>query len=137
MAGDKFMQIKYPSIRFELMRNLEKLSDLNYQNAVWVAQKYPVNIEFDSFDLVVHFIYDDTSLGEDASGMLGITFIDEAEVRAFREVVGALDLLFEKHGTNLSDRDYIHKPEWVEVVKSARQALAVMRSKQKLLTGDE
>lgn len=131
MADMKFAEIKYPSMRSELIYNLKKLADLDYQNRVWVAKKYPENVEFDSFDLVVNFIYDDTPLADDALSMLGVILINKEEVCAICSLVNSLNSLFDKYGTDLSDEEYISKPEWLFVVNMARQALVAIDSGSK------
>ena len=122
----EFSKIKYPSMRGELLHNLKKLSDDSYQSRVWVKNIYPENVEFDNFDLVVHFIFDDTSLGDDPASMLGVVLYNENEVELMSALVKALDILFEKYGTVLSDEDYMEKPEWARIVQSAQKAYSTM-----------
>jgi hypothetical protein len=68
----------------------------------------------------VHFIYDDTCLGEDPSKGIGWYLHDEREATAVREVVAALDAMFDALGTKASDAEYLGSKYWSAVVDAAK-----------------
>ena len=118
--------MKFPRMRGQLRSVLESLSNRSYQEAAWVRKEFPPGIEYDNLDLAVHFFFDDTELSRETSSAIGLFLYDEKEANAVRAVVQALDLLFERYGTALDDSDYIHKPEWEAVLRSATEALSVL-----------
>jgi hypothetical protein len=115
-----FPVIKYPEMRDELVEHLKALSDRQYQEAVWVRGESRAGIEHDELDVAIHFIYDDTCLGEDPSLAIGCYLKDEIEAQSIRELVHNLDNLFSKYGLDLSDGEYINKPEWTCVLQAAQ-----------------
>lgn len=49
---------------------------------------------------------------------------DEAD--CIKNLVSAIDVVFDTYGVELSDQEYLDKKEWEDVVKSARAALKVL-----------
>ncbi len=47
-------------------------------------------------------------------------------MHAVTTVIRAIDLVLKQYGTALTDEQYIHTPEWAQVVASAQAALAVL-----------
>ncbi|WP_460552642.1 SCO4402 family protein [Comamonas piscis] len=127
MAKMEFSKIKYPNMRDELLHYLSNLSNITYQKNAWVEGEFPPGVEFDNLDSAIHFLFDDTSLGDDPSSMVGVILIDEREVKFIADLIEALNSVFEKYGLNLSDESYINLPEWKEVIKRAQEALDVLK----------
>lgn len=115
-------KLKYPDMRSELLQHLFELSDLDYQKKFWAEGQQDAEVGHDEMDYSIHFIYDDTCLGSDASKAIGWFLKNEDEAKAIRNLVCSLDLIFEKYGKQLSDGDYINKPGWMQVITSAREA---------------
>ena len=118
--------VKYPKMREELLETLRSLADREYQHKVWLEGDYPQEIECDSFDEVVHFLYDDTVLAENPDAAIGVIIEDEKEARLISAVCQAIDLVFEALGTGVSDEEYITSSEWTMVVEATLKALQVM-----------
>jgi hypothetical protein len=121
--------VKYPKMREELLETLRSLADREYQHKVWLEGDYPPEIECDSFDEVVHFLYDDTVLAENPDAAIGVIIEDEKEARLMEAVCQAIDLVFEALGTGVSDEEYIKSSEWTKVVEAAFRALQAMEIK--------
>ncbi|AZE86901.1 hypothetical protein [Pseudomonas sp. 31 R 17] len=121
-------ELKFPSMREELISYLSGLSDLDYQYQAWVERSSP-SLDYDEFNYTVHFLYDDTSLAENASDWIGLVLRDEKEARSIENVVSALNVIFDKYGTELSDREYLEKNEWLWVVNASKDALSILLSK--------
>ena len=117
-------ELKFPSMREELIAYLSGLSDLEYQYQAWVERSSP-GLDYDELNYTIHFLYDDTGLAENASNWLR----DEIEARSVENVVSALDLVFDKYGTELSDKEYLEKKEWLWVVNASKDALSILLSK--------
>lgn len=121
-------ELKFPSMREELISYLSRLSDLDYQYQAWVERSSP-GLDYDELNYTIHFLYDDTGLAENASDWIGLVLRDEIEARSVENVVSALDLVFDKYGTELSDKEYLEKKEWLWVVNASKDALSILLSK--------
>jgi hypothetical protein len=119
--------VKYPWMRDELTAVLKSLSSREYQEKYWIGLEFDEKVKEDNFDLSVHFLYDDTELSEAPERTVGIILKDENEVVAIRRLVRAIDVVFERYGLNLSDAQYLQKPEWKAVIDSARDGLRVIK----------
>jgi hypothetical protein len=118
----------YPDMRQQLLCTASRLADPEYQQRVWVRREMPPGIDVDSFDQAVHFIYDDTCLGEDADEAIGLYVRDEREARAIKSLVDAMDKLFSAKGTNLTDAEYLASQEWPQVVDTAKALCRALES---------
>lgn len=125
--------VKYPKMREELLETLRTLADREYQHKVWLEIDYPPGIEYDSFDEVVHFLYDDTVLAENPNAAIGLIIENEKEVCLIQAVCSAIDELFEVLGLDKSDREYINSDEWETVVSAASCALDVMENQRVMI----
>lgn len=118
--------IKYPEMRKELVGHLQALADPEYQQRVWVEGGSEGAIQHDEFDYAVHFLYDDTQLAKDPRSTIGSILRDTWEADRIETLVSAIEGIFQKYGTELSDAQYIELPEWLSVVGAAREALAAV-----------
>jgi len=128
MEKIELSELKFPSMREELISYLSGLSDLEYQYQAWVERSSP-GLDYDELNYTIHFLYDDTGLAENASNWIGLVLRDEVEARSVENVVSALDLVFDKYGTELSDKEYLEKKEWLWVVNASKDALSILLSK--------
>ena len=112
-------------MREELISYLSRLSDLDYQYQAWVERSSP-GLDYDELNYTIHFLYDDTGFAENASDWIGLVLRDEIEARSVENVVSALDLVFDKYGTELSDKEYLEKKEWLWVVNASKDALSIL-----------
>jgi len=115
----------YPQMRHTLRVTASRLADMEYQQRAWVRGDVPPG-SVDSFDLAVHFIYDDTSLAEGAVDCIGWYVRNAEEATLIDELVGALEVLFSVHGTTESDAHYLGSEEWAGVVASAKRLCEVL-----------
>ncbi len=118
--------VKYPEMRKELVGHLQALSDPDYQRRVWVGKNKEGTIQHDEFDYAVHFLYDDTPLSDDPRSTIGWILSTELEADLIEKLVGAIESIFQKYGTGLTDEQYIGLAEWGGVVDAAREALVVI-----------
>jgi len=115
-------EVKYPSMRAELVEYLRGLSDRDYQQSAWVEHNYPPPVKYDDLDMAIHFLFDDTNLSDDAEDSIGWFLYDESEAGLVSAVTRALDAVFDKYGLGESDEFYIHTKEWDAVLTAARAA---------------
>ncbi|PIF76585.1 hypothetical protein CLU95_3752 [Variovorax sp. 54] len=116
--------ITYPEMRQELIEYLQGLADPQYQRRVWVDQLLEDGVQHDEFDYAVHFLFDDTALASDPHSTIGWILKDASEADTVTAVVASIEAVFAKHGTKLSDAEYIELPEWHSVVATAATAVA-------------
>jgi len=109
-------------MRAELLAYLQGLSDPDYQRRVWVGGEMSNGVQHDEFDYAVHFLYDDTKLADDPQSMIGWILRDAEEAEAIALLIGLIEDVFEKHGVELSDAQYISLPEWNSIVGAAKTA---------------
>ncbi|MBV6663703.1 hypothetical protein KV572_22365 [Pseudomonas yamanorum] len=118
-------ELKFPSMREELVSYLAGLSDSYYQYRAWVERSSP-DLAYDELDYTIHFLYDDTGLAENAYTWIGLVLKNDQEARAIEDVVQAINALFDKYGTDLSDKEYLEKEEWARIVCVSKDALKVL-----------
>jgi hypothetical protein len=119
-------EIKYPSMRMELRGYLDSLSDAAYQEKVWLRGEPHGSVVHDNFGNAVHFLFDDTELSSEPLAAVGDILRDATEADQIVAVVAALEVIFDKYGTRLSDAEYVALPEWQQVLKTAASALAAI-----------
>ncbi|WP_426993450.1 SCO4402 family protein [Methylomonas sp. CM2] len=114
--------MKYLNLRNELIFYLKGLSDAEYQRSCWINHDYQCGIEYDEFDLAVHFLFDDTTLSSESESWIGLCLKNKEEAFKVKRVCDAIEVIFEKYGTLLSDREYVALPEWEIVLSAAMDA---------------
>lgn len=114
--------MKFPNIRNQLIVTLKGLSDITYQHSCWVNHNCPEPIKYDEFDLAVHFLFDDTTLYSEPENWIGLCLKNKDEAIKVKEVCDAIEAIFEKYGSSLSDKEYIELPEWKAVLSTAAVA---------------
>lgn len=112
--------VKYPSMRADLCSYLSSLSDVTYQNHVWVQGHTPTSR--DSFGDIIHFLYDDTKLAISSSDCMNTILQNQVEAEHIASLILILDKMFEVYGLKLTDAEYVSKPEWKQVVELAAAA---------------
>lgn len=122
-------QLKYPEIRKELIDYIHGLSDEKYQYQAWVEGIRPGG-GHDELDYVVHFLYDDTDLADNPESMIGWVLVGKNESDVIVKVVSSLNVVFDKYGTELSDKEYIIKEEWIGVINAAKEAERILLSSE-------
>lgn len=69
---------------------------------------------------------DDLQIRDSPSSAIGDVLRDDREAAAFAPLNDALEGLFEKYGTELSDKEYLSLAEWIPVVAAAKSLLGVL-----------
>lgn len=122
--------IRFPHLRPELIDTLQTLADPEYQQQAWVEQNVPPGIE-DSFDIAIHFLYDDTHLADNPEATVGLILEKSEEVFLIKGLIKALDQVFETLGLEATDEEYINCPQWEQVLRTAKAALSVINKNQR------
>lgn len=121
------MSIKYPSMRQNLVDVLCRLSDLDYQQAVWLdsSQEQIRDSEYDYFDLTTKSLLDDF-IWDAAERLIGAIFRDTEELEASLDVVKQLSIFLQTKTTNQGVDMYINDPDWLLIVATARNAIRIL-----------
>jgi hypothetical protein len=114
--------IKFPDMRMNVLSNLHSLSNEQHQRRCWVRHE-----AYDCFDEVIHALFDDSGFDRGPNSSIGVLLFDEREADHIRAAMDLIDTLFAKYGKELSDADYMSKPEWRGIVAGAKDALEVMK----------
>ncbi|KYC39213.1 hypothetical protein WA1_31190 [Scytonema hofmannii PCC 7110] len=122
--------VQYPKMRGELLETLRSLASREYQQKAWINHNYPAGVLYDSFDEVVHFLFDDTILAENPNAAIGVILENDKEARLIAAVCTAIKQVFEAHGTEMSDEEYINSSKWTNVVEAASMALHLITNEQ-------
>lgn len=123
---DAMTEIEFPSMRDEVRGALERLSDRNHQQAVWVEHRLPHENYYDELKLEIHILFDDIDVCEDPDRWVGAVLFP-SEVEPFRPLGQALDTLLDDLG-DAPDAAYLTDPRWDDVLRLAAAALAAMNS---------
>lgn len=121
-------KLMYPNMREELLEYLGGLADVDYQQKVWVRGEPHPGVQHDELDYALHFLFDDTDLAATPEKSIGVFLLNKEEARLVHSVTQALDSLLTQYGVELSDAEYLAKPEWIKVVDSARVALDTLKN---------
>jgi hypothetical protein len=115
--------MKYPEMREELFGYLKGLSSRSYQVDCWLNGKCLPGVEHDELDYSIHFLFDDTALSDNPESLIGIILKNKEEADLIALLCKQIDLIFNKYGTDLSDKEYIELSEWNDVISAAQSAL--------------
>ena len=111
--------IRFPAMRNELMVCLRSL----YES--WAIGPLDLGRTEYYLDFVIHFLYDDTALSEDASREVGWFLRSEEEAVRIREIVAAMDMFFEEYGTYLKEAHWLQDWRWLDLMAAISRFLAV------------
>jgi len=132
MKNEAQTDVKFPQMREELLGTLTSLSEESYQQRVWIEHKLPAGHTpktfYDSFDLVVHFLFDDTHLADNPKKTIGSILKNSSEAEAIKTLTQKIDRVLQVVGNQGSDKDYISSAEWPEVIDAAKAALKVLNN---------
>ena len=117
--------VRYPYMREALLETIHKLANREYQHRAWVNQEFPDPNRYDCFDNVVHFLFDDSYLADDAERTIGAILENEKEAEVVQRIINSINIVLKKLGTEASDEEYINCPEWDDVVVAATVALEI------------
>lgn len=121
------MSIKYPSMRHNLIDILSRLSDLDYQQAMWlnISDEQIRASEYDYFDLTTRSLLDDI-IWDAGDRLIEALFRDREELEASMEVVTRLTTFLQTKPITAHIEEYLNDPDWLQIVAAARNAIRIL-----------
>lgn len=117
--------VRYPNARWQVMDAVASLSDPDYQERIWIRREYPHPNFYDSFDQVVHTLFDDWTVLPDPRAAVGAILVDGPEVPRLADLGATLSRLIDRLG-DVPDEHYLNHDDWQTVLTEAALALAAM-----------
>jgi hypothetical protein len=106
------------------MRN-ELMFCLRELHASWAIRPLDLRRTESHLDSLIHVLYDDTPLSEDASRAVGWFLRGDEEAARIREIVAAMDMFFEEFGTHLKEAHWLQDWRWLDLMAAISRFLAV------------
>ncbi len=116
--------IRNRGMRTEVELAVDALADRQLQRRCWTVFEPEEGSE--SFDLVVHVLYDDTVVAADPVREIGLVLRDQDEVDAMVPLTAALDAFLRASPGGPKTTAQLDSPEWQRVVARAEAAKAVL-----------
>ena len=120
------LELRLPGRRLDLINFVQQLADPTFQRREWI--EHTTNYWWATFDEVVHFLFDDTALSESPEVHIGEFLFDQTEAACMTSVCSAIDSVLNRYGGQLTDGEYMDKPEWESVVSLAQEALKTLET---------
>jgi hypothetical protein len=111
------MSIKYPSMRAELS---------SYARDVARASAADLPGSRESLDYLVHFLFDDTTLAENANSTVGWILKSPEEAECLKALASALDRFLEAFPGNATPENAFTDPLWKEVQRRSEVVAALV-----------
>lgn len=121
MKNLDYLSSKFSHLRADLIQYVYGLSDHQYQQKFW-GKTLAENPDFyDDFDQAIHYLYDTLELDNQPETWLNLVFLNNNEIQLAKNLINALEKLFQLYGLKLTDSDYQQKPEWEDILFSAKK----------------
>lgn len=117
--------VEFPAMRWEVMCALASLADRTYQERAWLHHRFDAPGQFDSFDLVVHALYDDTDVLADPRSCLSTILLPGPEIELLGSLGRLLGPLIDRLG-DVEDARFMESDEWPKICHLAGVTLAAM-----------
>lgn len=121
--------VTLPDTRGELGEHLQDLANPLFQWRAWVGGEQPYPGQYEAFRYSFKFLFD-SSIGDNVEAAIGAVLLTQEEattIKKLKEVLlTVMSAVEDAEGVNpeqLTDRDYITHPLWVNVIEVAREAL--------------
>ncbi|WP_147131560.1 SCO4402 family protein [Stackebrandtia albiflava] len=123
----RLSELKFPAMRRALIETMTSLSDRDYQQRVWIDEKYPQPGFFDDLTTTVNVFHDLIADDEDVDRYVGAFLVSGEEATAVERVYRALDPMIDDLADSPDDR-YLSDPRWTDVVTAATRAKALLNT---------
>jgi hypothetical protein len=118
------VNVRFPSMRRDVMFALAAIADREYQSDVWLGRK-PRPGYSDNLDVVVSCLYDDCQVLPDPTSRVGSVLVEGPEVARLRHLGELLDVLLDELQGH-DDAAFLEDLRWCEITETAAVALSAM-----------
>jgi hypothetical protein len=118
------VNVRFPSMRRDVMFALAALADRDYQSDVWVG-RMPRPGYSDNLDVVVSCLYDDCQVLPDPTSRIGSVLVEGPEIARLRHLGEVLDVLLDEL-QGQDDAAFLDDIRWRDITETAGLALSAM-----------
>lgn len=124
-------EITLPSMRVRLIKHLADLAASPAHEDQWVQLSPSGKRGSPLLDFLIHFLFDDTPLAENATAQVGTILVSDDEAHAVQKLTEAIDQMLIKYEKDrpIPSGEYFYKPEWNDLVAAAKRALSTMEQR--------
>jgi hypothetical protein len=117
--------VEFPSMRRDVMSSLAGLSDVEYQQRVWIRREYPQPGYYDDLRANIALLYDDREVLPSPADSIGSILLPGDEIPRLAALAVVLDDLIDSH-ESIVDSVFMADPRWNDVLRLSALALAAM-----------
>lgn len=127
--GHAMTTVTLPSMRVRLVDHLMELASSPDHEDEWVRSSPSGKRASPLLGELIHFLFDDTPLAENAAAQVGVILASDEEARAVQALADAIDGMLDRYESapRLPLGEYYFKPEWAGLVDRAQRALEAMK----------
>ncbi|MEU6831521.1 hypothetical protein ABZ894_22975 [Nocardia beijingensis] len=118
-------EVRYPDLRRYVINAVAALSDLQYQQRVWIERNNPRENYYDDLDTNIHTLYDDYRILPEPESALDDILVDGDEVERLRTLGRVLGPIIDELG-DAPDTQYLSHPNWPAVIRAAGTSLSAL-----------
>ena len=124
--------LSFPNARLTIEDAIETFADIDAQTRNWIMTMADPSNAYPSFQDAVHWLFDDSGLGDGVNTCVGYMLYDDREAIRLDALMTLISGLIEKYGSNLPSLSYLKSPEWPSIVASAGACLNEFRQNDEL-----
>jgi len=120
--------INYDSWKSNILEAIRSLSNIAYQQKVWLGKD---NSKVSSFDEDIMMLYDDNGFGDDfwdkqQIANFNFTDLQILELKQFKEHLDKFLLIHNNKRPKPIDKEIIDDPAWIEITRRAKKVLETL-----------
>ena len=118
----------FPEARANIEEAIKGFSDTELQQRAWIGRNAKPVGECPSLKDALHWLFDDSGLGDGVLTCIGYMLYDEAEARSLEGLMSQLETLLGKYGYRAPAENYINSQDWPSIVGAATACLQLLRA---------
>ncbi|WP_407642100.1 SCO4402 family protein [Actinomadura spongiicola] len=118
--------LEFPEMREMVVDAVRTFSDIEYQQKMWVDERYQDPNLIEDLDQNLSALYDFTSVAECPHDYIGAVLVDIDEAEAMEALHIAIEEFLGSVDGSLEDAVLIAMPNWRKVVDQAQATLRVL-----------
>lgn len=111
----------HPNMRQEFVDHLKVLSGQEYQVNSWINKTFSWINNCDEFDIIVHFLFDDTNLSRSPYSLIEIFLYNDEKAETSNVLCKHIDNLLTKYDLEHEGSYCCKLPEWDHVISTSKK----------------